>query len=335
MLNHLRYFTHSEIDKGKWDKCITQSSQGLVYALSFYLDIVSPNWNAIIEENESNYLAVMPLTEKSKYGITFLHQPLFCQQLGIFSEEKKNSNEKTSNFLTFILEKYKFVSHYHFNSNSPKGKYTFSFYLSSEKTTYFELRHTHHLSLAVPYSSIYKNYSADRKLNLKRATRANLQIIESKDIEPLIDMFEKDIAHKIVGGVAPNVYDLLRKLYQELQTRKLCKLLYTRNEHGQVGAGGLFVFYQNQIIYLFNAAYTTHRKENGRTLLIDYILKKYANSSYTFDFESPEIEKINYFYESFGAHAVPYSVIHYNHLPYWINVLWNIKKKIYKSINSK
>jgi hypothetical protein len=327
MLNHLRYFTHSEIDKEKWDKCINQSPQGLVYALSFYLDNVSPNWNAIIEENEVNYLTVMPLTEKSKYGITFLHQPLFCQQLGIFSSEKSISNEKTSNFLAFILEKYKFVSHYHFNSNSSM--------LSYEKPSCYELRHTHHLSLRLPYSTIYKNYSADRKLNLKRAVKANLQIIESEDIAPLIDMFEKDIAHKIVGGVAENAYDMLKKIYKELQTRKLCKLLYTKNEQGQVGAGGLFVFYQNQIVYLFNAAYTTHRKENGRTLLIDYVLKNYANSSYTFDFESPEIEKISCFYQSFGAQDVPYPVISYNHLPQWVNILWRIKKKIYKSINSK
>lgn len=325
----LKYFTHSEIDKEKWDKCITQSPQGLVYALSFYLDIVSPNWNAIIEENESNYLAVMALTEKSKYGITFLHQPLFCQQVGIFSIEKEISATKTGNFLTFILEKYKFVSHYHFNKNIKP-------YTPNEKSSYHsELRHTHHLSLEVPYSSIYKNYSADRKLNLKRAARANLQIMESEDIEPLINMFEKDISHKIVGGVAQNAYNLLRKIYKELQTRKLCKLLYTKNEQGQIGAGGLFVFYQNQIVYLFNAAYATHRKENGRTLLIDHILKNYANSSYTFDFESPEIEKISYFYQSFGAQAVPYSVISYNHLPRWVNALWNIKKKIYKSINSK
>jgi len=327
-LNKIRYFTHSEIDKEKWDRCITQSSQELVYALSFYLDIVSPNWNAIIEEDEINYLAVMPLPEKSKYGITFLHQPLFCQQLGIFSEEKEILHKKTADFLSFILKKYNFVSHYHFNK-----KINFSDFLAHSTPYHSQLRHTHHLSLAVPYSTIYENYSADRKQNLKRAIKANLQIIESENIEPLIEMFEKNIAHKIGGGVATNAYHILRKIYKELHTRKLCKLLYTQNEQGHIGAGGLFVFYRHQIIYLFNAATAIGRKENGRTLLIDHILKNYANSNYIFDFESPEIEKISHFYQSFGAQAIPYSVIHYNRLPYWINVLWNIKKKIYKSIN--
>lgn len=325
----LRFFTHSEIDKQKWDECIDQSPQGLVYALSFYLDAVSPNWGAVIEENESNYLTVMPLTEKSKYGIKFLHQPLFCQQLGIFSVEKEISAEKIDSFLTFTLEKYKFISHYHFNSN------VFSSYLLYKKPNYFELRQTHHLSLASSYASIYKNYSADRKLNLKRAVRANLQIVESEDIEPLINMFERDIAHKISGGVATNAYDILRKLYKLLYKNGLCTLFYTKNQQGQLGAGGLFVFYQHQIIYIFNAAYHAHRKENGRTLLIDYILKKYAESSYTFDFESPEIEQISQFYQSFGAEAVPYSVISYNHLPDWINSVWEVKKKIYETIFPK
>jgi len=322
----LRYFAHSEIDKKKWDRCIHQSSQGLVYALSFYLDIVSPNWSAIIEENDDAYLAVMPLPKKRKYRIIFLQQPIFCQQLGVFSVENEVLSPKLDAFMAFVVKKYKFASHYHFHTKVQVGN------IADVMTIHF---HTHHIALSCSYTTIYQNYSADRKLNLKRAVRANLQIIESEDIEPLIQMFEKDIAHKISGGVAENAYDILRKLYKALHTRNLCKLFYTRNQEGQIGAGGLFVFYQHQIIYLFNAAYNTHRKENGRTLLIDHILKNYARNSYTFDFESPEIELISHFYQSFGAEVIPYSKVSYNHLPNWINTLWKVKKKIYEIIFPK
>lgn len=301
----------------KWDKCVAQSPQGLPYTFSFYLDIVAPDWKAIVEEDEHHYLTVMPLTEQKKYGISFLHQPLFCQQLGILSTDPNISQEKIDAFLKIIDEKYRFVSHYHLNTKLK---------ISSLSTTYY----THLLDLSTSYTTIFQQYSADRKLNLKRAIRSNLQIIESKDIEPLIEMFEHDIAHKIQGGVAENVYDLLRKIYQELQTRQWCKLLYTQNEKGEINAGALFAFYQNQIIYLFNAAYTHARKENGRTLLIDHILKSYAGSAYIFDFESPEIEEIVYFYQSFGAKAVPYQVLHYNHLPRVVNTFWKIKKKIWQ-----
>ncbi|TAH21389.1 MAG: GNAT family N-acetyltransferase [Cytophagales bacterium] len=322
----IHYFTHLEIDKKKWDECIHQSSQGLVYALSFYLDIVSPNWDAVIEENEQAYTAVMPLPKKRKYGITFLQQPLFCQQLGIFSVENEVSNAKLEIFMALIVQKYKLASHYHFHTNVR---------LSQTPNMEITYLHTHHLNLSCSYTAIYKNYSADRKLNLKLAIRANLQIVESADIEPLIQMFEKDIAHKISGGVAANAYDMLKKLYKALHKKGLCKLFYTKNQKGQIGAGGLFVFYQHQIIYLFNAAYHTHRKENGRTLLIDHLLKKYAQSSYTFDFESPEIVQISQFYKSFGAEAIPYPKVSYNHLPDWINNLWKVKKKIYETIFPK
>jgi hypothetical protein len=321
----IKYITHFQINKEKWDKCVVQAQVSLPYALSFYLDIVAPKWNAIVEEDEDNYLTVMPLTVQTKYGISFLHQPLFCQQLGIFSTNPEISAEKINAFFNIIFEKYRFVSHYHFHTR-------ISFDNRSKNNLFVHLTfyHTHLLDLAVPYAVIYEHYSNDRRLNLKRAVKAKLQIIESEDIEPLILMFQNDIAHKILGGVAKNTYQLLRQIYQELQKRNLCKLHYTQNAKGEINAGALFVFYQNQIIYLFNAACTHARKENGRTLLIDHILKNYANSGFIFDFESPEIEEIARFYQSFGAVAVAYPVLHYNQLPSAINVFWEIKKKIWQ-----
>lgn len=299
------------------------SPQSVLYALSFYLDIVAPNWSALVEEEANNYLTVIPLTTQAKYTITFLHQPLFCQQLGIFSTKSAISETEVNIIFNSLFQKYPFASHYHFNTQNTKQ-------LHKQQGSNYQIStsHTHHLSLAKPYQSIYQNYSLDRKKNLKRAQKANLTIVESKDINPLLQMFEKDIAHKIKGGVDSYAYDYLKRIYQELDKRNLCKLLYTQTPQGAIHAGALFAFHRNQIIYLFNAAFAYARKENGRMYLIDNILKTYANTDYIFDFESPEIESIAYFYKSFGAEAVSYPILHYNHLPTWINLLWKIKKNI-------
>lgn len=78
MIRHLR---NSEIDRERWDSLVL-ASVGQPYGLSWWLDIVSPGWEALVEDD---YQAVMPLTVKRKYCLRYLVQPKWTQQLGVFS----------------------------------------------------------------------------------------------------------------------------------------------------------------------------------------------------------------------------------------------------------
>src|SRR5437016_14568872 len=100
----IRYFQHHQIDKKKWDDSIRRSVNGMVYAYSWYLDVVSPNWNALIE---GNYEAVFPLTWRKKYGFYYLYQPLFTQQLGVFFSVKKINGATVQEFLDSIPAQYR------------------------------------------------------------------------------------------------------------------------------------------------------------------------------------------------------------------------------------
>src|SRR5258708_37472695 len=102
----IKYLEHKSIDKKKWDDCIANSSNGMVYGSSWFLDIVSPGWNALIDDD---YNAVMPLTWRKKYGFHYLHQPFFTQQLGIFSIEKKIPDRTANEFLKAIPGRYRFI----------------------------------------------------------------------------------------------------------------------------------------------------------------------------------------------------------------------------------
>ena len=55
----IKYLEHEEIDLKKWDATIDASPNGMVYAKSWYLDIVSPGWEGLVNED---YNAVFPLT---------------------------------------------------------------------------------------------------------------------------------------------------------------------------------------------------------------------------------------------------------------------------------
>ena len=103
----IKYTTYKNIDKAKWDNCILNATNHLIYAEAWYLDIVCPeNWNALIL---NDYEAVMPLPLKSKMGLTYVQQPIWTQQLGIFST-LKITEQLTTSFLQAIPKKMAMVS---------------------------------------------------------------------------------------------------------------------------------------------------------------------------------------------------------------------------------
>lgn len=59
----IQLLSQNQIDKTKWDICIDQAPNGLIYAYSWYLDTMAKNWDALVY---NDYELVMPLTWKKK-----------------------------------------------------------------------------------------------------------------------------------------------------------------------------------------------------------------------------------------------------------------------------
>src|SRR5919202_1571686 len=70
------------IDKTKWDACIRNSNNGLIYATSSYLNHTTDNWHGIVV---NDYDCVMPLPWRKKFGIRYCYDVPFVQQLGWYS----------------------------------------------------------------------------------------------------------------------------------------------------------------------------------------------------------------------------------------------------------
>ncbi|WP_297814294.1 hypothetical protein [uncultured Polaribacter sp.] len=81
----IQYIKRKDLDILKYDACIENSVQSRIYGFSWYLDIVADHWDVLVLDD---YEAVMPIPWKSKYGIKYIGQPYFCQQLGVFSKER-------------------------------------------------------------------------------------------------------------------------------------------------------------------------------------------------------------------------------------------------------
>jgi hypothetical protein len=319
---NIRFLRHQQIDKKQWDALIEESQQGQVYALSWYLDVVSPLWEALVQlDEQGKYKVVMPLPCLKKLNFKYLQQPLFCQQLGVFNKVGKVSDQTYKEFLTSLKRKFNLIINYQFNTDNT---------LPQE----FHLAHTYtlYLNLSKPYAQLQQHYTHDRKLNLKRAHRAGLQVQESDTIEPLISFFRSETAPRIYGGVSDDAYDILRRLYVILKERGLAKLLYSVDAQGRKNAGCLFIIWRNRIVYIFNAAAAHGRKLNGRTLMLDFMIQAYAGQDYIFDFESPDDREpdIVRFYKSFGPETMPIQMLQYNHLPKPIKLIRNLRMQLVK-----
>ena len=309
----VRHFPNAEIDRAAYDACVEAAPNGPVYGLSWWLDVVSPGWEVLVLDD---YRAVLPLPVKRRYGVRFIDQPLFCQRIGLFSEKFLSSSERRA-FGKRLWSSFPLVTRFCLDENP------------SAEGVRVETRHTHRLNLSQPYAEIRNGYNLDRRQNLKRAEAVRWEIQADHDICPLIDWFQRFHAQNIAGGVAPEAYRILEKLFIETEKRGLSTLWYAV-KNGQLEAGAWFVTYKNRVIYLFNAATPIGRQGNARTFLLDSFFRENAGATLTFDFESPEVPAIADFYESFGAKEEPYVSLSYNRLPAWANAAWRWKNRLTK-----
>ena len=316
----LRYLLHHEIDKAQWDALIEKSGQGQVYALSWYLDVVAPGWEAVAVLDEAGkYKTVMPVPWRKKLGIRYVQQPFFCQQLGIYTLDDRIPDSLYQRFLTEVQRRFMYVAGYQFNQDNqlplqPQHEQTYTLCLDLKK----------------PYQQLKQHYTRDRKLNLKRALRAGLTLRQHDNLEPLIQFFRSETVGKIYGGVSEEAYNLLRQLYKEARKRGLAQLYYTEDADGLKNSGCLFWVWRNRIVYIFNAAAAHGRRQNGRTLILDHIIQKYAAQEFILDFESPDDQEpdIVSFYRSFGAQTMPLPVLKYNRLPKSIKLLREFRMRL-------
>ena len=70
-----------DINEAKWDDLVEESKQGHIYHLYQYIDtLCSENWQAVILENQDNYIAAFPFFVKKKMGVAYFIHPPFCQR---------------------------------------------------------------------------------------------------------------------------------------------------------------------------------------------------------------------------------------------------------------
>jgi len=315
-----------EIDDERWNNAITASGQNTIYALSWYLDVVCEDWNAIVWPSKSDYRVVLPLPIKIKWGIRVVQQPLFCQYLGFFYKNKISS-ELLSEFLKLIDSGFLYISSYAF---SPFNYHVINDIIPDFVRLKSGKRSTTWIDLNRPYQQIRQRYNRDRNVNLKRSQQEKWHVEQSEDLSPLIKLFKENHAGKIRGGVDERAYYMLGRLVEKICLNANSELWYAVRG-SQTVAGVLIVRSGNFAVYLFNAANDQGRKGNARSLLLDKYLARNAEQDIVFDFESPEVASVISFYRSFGGEENPFISICKNELPFPFKQIQILRKRLLRS----
>jgi len=279
-LKHLR---NKSIDFKRWDNCIAQSKNHLTYAFSWYLDVVSPDWEALVSKD---YEYVMPLPIKSRYGFPYLVQPVLTQQLGIFS--KHDINEK-------IVEEFmKEIPYFSYELNLNEN----NFYANADIYPNFIL------DLNKPYKEIYEAYSKNSRRNIEKARRLNLKIQQKISEEDFLSFYFSVHKHYL----SPQ-QPVLQKLIEKGISENSLTLYGVLSANDNLIAELCLLKTNNRLTYLLPVSNAEGKNSSAMFFLIDYLIRENAEINAILDFEGSKIEGIARLYRGFGAKYHPYYIL--------------------------
>ena len=293
----IHYLQHKDIDKTKWDATI--EACGNIYAYSWYLDMVHPHWEALVEDD---YQSVMPLTGGKKFGVNYLFQPYFVQQLGVFSKSPMTA-EKTETFLKAIPSTYRFAE-IRLNEGN----------VFEDGFQGIEYHRNVLLDLNQDYETIRANYHQNTKRNLAKAESNNLQIVTTVIPYHVVALFT-DNRGALLDKWGHAEYARLTALTKVAVVREHAFILgVTEKDVGQLICAAIFMKTNDRITFLFSGLTVEGKQRQAMTYLLDQVIQKYANQPMTFDFEGSDDENLARFYLGFGGHEVKYPSYTFNRL---------------------
>lgn len=299
MINYLR---HHEIDQEIWDNCIMDSPRVKPYALSWYLDIMAPGWEALVDDD---YDSVFPLPAFRKYRIQYIATPPFTQQLGAFSPDK-SVHISINEFLDYMPAFYWLID-LCIGQMIDNDKY---------KVT---LKANYELDLSKPYEKLRDNFSAHCKRNVEKSGKKKPAIAE--DITPgeLIELF---IANKgkEIKGIKPDGYNRLNNLMSFCQRNNKGRIVGVRSLKGKLLFGIFVIEIKGSKTMLFVVNTPQSREKRYGYYVVNELIKESASTKTILDFAGSSIPSIASFMESFGSKNVPFYRIYRNRLPWPIRM---------------
>lgn len=288
------------INVERWDQVISDSLAETLYPYSWYLDAAAENWSALVADN---YTFIMPLVWKKKYGLRYLYQPFYTQQLGVFSKEHVDPEVITS-MLLMLPSRFRFAS-INFNIKNLVGD--LDPFKAEDKANYI-------LNLKPSHEEIFASFSTNAKRNIKKAYEIDEEVDTKVSIEELLAFKRKNDVLKR----SEEEYRWLQNLLETVSERSR-GLIYGARVDKQLSAVAYFAFSQSRAIYLVSASNEIGKEYRSMFKLVDSFIKAFAGSELVLDFEGSNIPSVARFFGGFGARPEIYQNLSYSRLPSFLN----------------
>jgi hypothetical protein len=295
----IRFVSNNDIDRERWDKCIAHSPFGIAYAFSWYLDRICPKWDALISED---YQYVMPLVNSRKYGIRYIYQPFFTQQLGLFSGQPIDA-DILNRFVDSIPRYFRLI-----DMNLNLGNTFKPTNISIKENT------TYHLNLQPAIDEIRSAYNSNTRRNIQKAKVNQVTVSRFSDVGYFVDFTRKNLLEKS-PEIKKNHYSALQAVIAYAVNNGYGEIYAALNTENQLLAAVFFLKTSRSCIYLAATSNQEGIDKSAMFLLVDTFIENNSGNNLVLDFEGSNIQGIARFYAGFGASPQTYFSVHQNRLP--------------------
>ena len=292
------YHKNNEIDREQWDSCIRNSPGVNPYAYSWFLDLMAPGWQALVDDD---YDSVFPVPGFNRFGIQYIATPVFLQQLGAFSPDKPAS-EAIVEFLDYMPDFFKLID------LCVGQKIENDRYKVTEKTNFI-------LDLSKPYETISDNFSNHCKRNIESSIKKKPELVSDITPEEIINLFLQNKG-KEINGIKIRDYQRLKNLMNFCIKNKKGRIIGVRAARKKLIFGIFLVEIRGSKTILLVVNTPQSRERRIGYFVANELIKNYSSTRTILDFAGSSIPSIASFMESFGCVKVPYYRIYRNKL-FW------------------
>ncbi|MCA1747657.1 MAG: hypothetical protein LC655_08165, partial [Bacteroidales bacterium] len=141
----IKFLRRRQIDDERWNGVIASSRHETIYPYTWYLDACADNWAGYVM---NDYECVMPVAFRRKIGMKYTYQPIYCQQLGVYSDRRVDT-EIARMFLHGLRKNFR-MGDYAMNEGNILGDE--QGFEVNDNTNYV-------LAMAAPYETVCKGYT--------------------------------------------------------------------------------------------------------------------------------------------------------------------------------
>jgi hypothetical protein len=292
------YHKNNEIDREQWDNCIDNSGYAKPYAYSWYLDIMSPGWEALVDDD---YDSVFPIPSYIVLGLQYASTPPFLQQLGAFSPDKPDS-QVIVEFLDYMPEIYKLTD------ICIGQKINYPGYKVTEKNNF-------ELNLSSSYEKLYEKFTPECRRYISNNSRKKYELTTNITPEELIEIY---INNRLSNpkSVKSRTYERLLNLMNFCTGTNKGRIIAVKTARKKLIYGIFIIKLRRSVTIIMEANTPVSIKRHLGHYVINEVIRENASTSVILDFAGTSGITAVSSGKSFGAEDVPYYRIYRNRL-FW------------------